>query len=62
MFIKSVFLVSKLCFVLFPSTLIPSLHFLDILAKPLTLLFTNCTKIFWEVTQMGVQKMELKTH
>ena len=45
-----------------PSTLIPSLHFLDILVKPLILLFTNCTKIFWEIIQMGVQKMEFKTH
>ena len=31
------------------STLIPSLHFLDILVNPLTLLFTNCSKIFREV-------------
>ena len=45
-----------------PSTLIPSLHFLDILVKPLTLLFTNCTKIFREVIQMGVQKTEFKTY
>ena len=45
-----------------PSTLIPSLHFLDILVKPLTLLFTNCTKIFREVIQVGVQKTEFKTY
>ena len=45
-----------------PSTLIPFLHFLNILVKPLTLLFTNCTKIFREVIQMGVQNMEFKTH
>ena len=43
-------------------TLIPSLHFLDILVKSLTLLFTNSTKIFREVIEMGVQKMEFKTH
>ena len=45
-----------------PSTLIPTLHFLDILVKPLSLLFTNCNKILREVIQMGVQKMEFKTH
>ena len=45
-----------------PSTLKPSLHFLDILVKPLTLLFTNRTKIFRALIQMGVQKMEFKTH
>ena len=44
-----------------PSTLIPSFHFLDILVKPLTLLFTKCTKIFRKI-QMGVQNMDFKTH
>lgn len=45
-----------------PSTLIPCLYDLQILVESFTLLITDCTKVFREVIQMAMQKMQLDAH
>ena len=44
------------------STLIPFLHNLQILVESFTLLNTDSTKVFREVSKMAMQKMHLDAH